>query len=51
MNGERKVWVGYQVQDGIADREGIITDIKGGMYVCARSSRGRALGPRPTTRS
>ncbi|MFF8360007.1 hypothetical protein ACF063_41880 [Streptomyces chartreusis] len=33
MRGERKVWVGYQVHDGIADREGIITGVKGGMYV------------------
>ncbi|QWA20336.1 hypothetical protein [Streptomyces osmaniensis] len=33
ISGERKVWVGDQVHDGIADREGIITDAKGGMYV------------------
>ncbi|WP_199821138.1 hypothetical protein [Streptomyces fulvoviolaceus] len=34
MTEERpRVWVGDQVHDANADREGIVTDVKGGTYV------------------
>lgn len=43
MTGQRKPWVGDQVHDDATDREGIVSDVKGGTTYVLRHLHGGGL--------